>query len=514
MFPSGGNFSSRIRVVSVATFFLSMAPFVLVAQTKTCTNDPADSCVPVILDSSVEHPTNPGDAGTSEQSTSGSNTGGVDADGSDVGVQHTPQLHSEKFQLKQALVQSVNVTLFQHAWRFAWDPSMRYLLIHKPFFHDWSASYTDYHMNRWSDGDNFLVNDVGHPLEGAAFGRVFLQNDPKSNVQIAMHNGYWKSRFQSMGWMFIWSTQFEIGPLSETDFGNQGGFNYVNGCGTDLSCRNTPDAKLTNNTGWTDFIITPTVGLAWIVGEDAIDRFIVTPIARNHRIFGGRVLRSALEPTRSYAALFAGKFPWQLPAAENNYYVRPRPVPVKVEDPDETPLLHGEVGGQYTSISLPVLNATCPTKACRERLSGTGFNLGYNVTCSFGFDSTMNFLPAQQGTQSMTQGQFGAKLGGSWQRFGIYAKIRPGFIYYQNAWPGLGSSTPKNLTRFTWDVGGIVEINTHRSGKIRFDIGTTVVRYLTDNPDPRMSELGSVFSPQSYVNQGNFQFSTSYIYRF
>ena len=53
-----------------------------------------------------------------------------------------------------------------HAWRAAFDPGMRYLIAHKPFWHDYGASLTDYHMENWSDGDNFLVNDIGHPLEG------------------------------------------------------------------------------------------------------------------------------------------------------------------------------------------------------------------------------------------------------------------------------------------------------------------------------------------------------------
>jgi hypothetical protein len=314
--------------------------------------------------------------------------------------------------------------------------------------------------------------------------------------------------------MTIWSTQFEVGPLSETSLGNQGGYNYVDECGTVLVCLNDPHnaAKLTNNTGWTDFIITPAVGLGWIVAEDTIDRFIVSPIARNHRILGGRVLRSALEPSRSYAAIFAGKTPWGLTAAESGY-VHQRPAAIKVDETGDRQVLRGEVGGQYTSISLPVLSANCP-KGCRENLSGAGFNLGYNFTHFVGYDSTLNFLPSQNGTQAMLQGQFGAKIGESWQRFGIFAKIRPGFIYYKNAWPGLGSTTATNLTRFAWDVGGIVEVYTHRSGKIRFEAGTTVVRYLTDQPDPRMSELGTVLSPQSYVNQGNFQLSTAYVYRF
>ena len=96
------------------------------------------------------------------------------------------------------------MTLFAHAWRAAWDPSLRYDLAHKPFFHDWFASYSGYDMSRWNDGDDFIVNDVGHPLGGAALGRVYLQNDDASWVQISKTRKYWGSRMKALAWMAAW----------------------------------------------------------------------------------------------------------------------------------------------------------------------------------------------------------------------------------------------------------------------------------------------------------------------
>jgi len=429
-----------------------------------------------------------------------------------------------KIQWKPAFLQTLEFTVFEHVWRAAWDPGLRYLIAHKPFWHDYGVSLTDYHMDHWSDGDNFLVNDIGHPLEGAVYGRIFLQNDPKSFVQLGRHNGYWKSRFQSLAWMTIWSAQFEVGPLSETDFGNQGGYYYSIHCGIHPYCLTTPPwsagadkhtglGGITNNTGWTDFIVTPVVGLGWVIGEDAIDRYIVTPIAREHRIFGGRILRSALEPSRSMAALFAGKFPWMLPAPENNFVVHQRPKAVKEKDPDEQPLQHYSIATQYTNVSLPVIKPGCE-KPCRENLSGGGFGFGYNFTRHFAFDSALNFLPAQAGTQGMMEGLFGVKLGQRWDRWGLFAKTRPGFIYYNEALPGRGITEPHSLSRFVWDFGGVAEVYTHRNGTLRFDVGTTLVRYLTDQTDTRFTQIGGVISSQYYTNQGNFQISTGYTYRF
>jgi hypothetical protein len=428
-----------------------------------------------------------------------------------------PLTPSGKFDLKGAFWQSFGVTFFFEAWRVAFDPGMRWNIAHKPFFHDWFASYGGYDMKRWGDGDDFVVNDVGHPLEGAVFARVFLQNSPNSQVVIGKNRRYWMSRLKALGWAGAWSTETEIGPLSETNFGNQGGFTYVPDCGTYSFCLNNPKYPKppTNNTGWTDFVVTPLVGMAWVLGEDTIDKYIVSPIAVHHRIIGGRVLRSALEPSRSFAAIFAGKFPWDLPAPESNFMVgRQSHFPKSVGDLERPRLEHWEMGAQYSNISLPVVSNTCSEQACRRSLSGLGVNFDYNFTRGIALDSTLNFIPGQQGTQPMMEGLFGVRMGARFEHFGIYAKVRPGFIYYENALPIQGETGTASLTRFATDVGGIVEYYPERNSTLRFDVGTTVVRYLTNRPDPHSYELGTLLSPDYIVTQGNFQVATSYVYRF
>ena len=407
--------------------------------------------------------------------------------------------------------------MFFQAWRVAFDPGMRWDLAHKPFYHDWFASYPQYNMHRWGDGDSFVVNDVGHPLEGAVFARNFLQNSPNSMVVIGKNPRYWTSRLKALAWAAAWSTQSEIGPLSETNIGNQGGFTYVSGCGTYLFCLNNPKYpdKPTNNTGWTDFIITPVIGVAWVLGEDTIDKYIVMPIAVNHRILGGRVLRSALEPSRSFAAIFAGKFPWDLPTPESNFVVsHPSHFPKSGGDLERPALEHWELGMQYSNVSLPVVSNTCSELACRKNLSGLGVNFAYNLTRGVAFASTLNFIPGQRGAQPMMQGLFGFRMGPRWQHFGVFAKARPGFIYYENAFPVQGETATSSLTRFATDLGGVVEYYPQRNSTLRFDVGTTLVRYLTNHPDPHSYELGTALSNQYIVTQGNFQVSTSYTVRF
>jgi hypothetical protein len=418
---------------------------------------------------------------------------------------------AEKFDLKAAFWQSFGVTFFFETWRVAFDPGMRWNISHKPFFHDWFASYSGYNMARWGDGDDFVVNDVGHPLEGAVFARNYLLNDPKSQAIIGKNRRYWMSRLKALGWAAAWSTETEIGPMSETNFGNQGGFTYVPDCGITLSCLNNPKYPKppNNNTGWTDFVVTPLVGMAWVLGEDTIDKYLVMPIAMKHRIIGGRILRSALEPSRSFAAIFSGRFPWDLPTPESNFLVsRPSHFPQSAGELGLPPIDHWELAMQYSNVSLPVVSNTCSEPACRKNLSGLGLNLGYNFTRGFGFDSTLNFIPGQQGTQPMMEGLFGVRMGVRAQKFGVFAKIRPGFIYYSNALPVQGETSTTSLTRFAADLGGIFEYYPERNSTLRFDVGTTVVRYLTNHPDPHDYQLGSLLSTQYIVTQGNFQVST------
>jgi hypothetical protein len=105
-------------------------------------------------------------------------------------------------------------------------------------------------------------------------------------------------------------------------------------------------------------------------------------------------------------------------------------------------------------------------------------------------------------------------VGARTERFGVFAKIRPGFIYYENAVPIRGEKSQGSLSRFAADVGGIVEYYPKRNTTWRFDVGTTLVRYLTNQTDPHTYALGSLLSTQYIVTQGNFQMANSYTVRF
>lgn len=48
----------------------------------------------------------------------------------------------------------------------------------------------------------------------------------------------------------------------------------------------------------------------------------------------------------------------------------------------------------------------------------------------------------------------------------------------------------------------------NRNSIVRFDVGTTLVRYLRDHPDPKMSPINDLRSTHYIVTQGDFQIST------
>jgi hypothetical protein len=166
-----------------------------------------------------------------------------------------PSQPVERFHWVPALLQSFEYLLVSHGFRLARDTQARELLLHRPFWHNWWASVKGERLTRWGDGDSFIVNYVGHPLQGAISGYIQVQNDPRGRaLKIGRSSEYWKSRLKATAWAAVFSAELEAGPiLSEAAFGNEGGFSYVQGCPPD--CR--PGKPVTNGSGLVDWVATP-----------------------------------------------------------------------------------------------------------------------------------------------------------------------------------------------------------------------------------------------------------------
>ena len=70
------------------------------------------------------------------------------------------------------------------------------------------------------------------------------------------------------------------------------------------------DGLYTNETGMQDFFITPIGGLAWNVGEDAIDKYILARVRRGTRNKALLILSSFTTPGKSAANIARFRAPY------------------------------------------------------------------------------------------------------------------------------------------------------------------------------------------------------------
>ena len=430
----------------------------------------------------------------------------------------------EKIHWAPILKQSLGFLVLEHAFRLANDRYARHLLWHKPFWEDYVDSLQHFDMGRWGDGDDFLVNYIGHPLEGAVTGDIFIQNDPHGRSERFGKSGaYWKSRFRAMLYAAAYSAYFEVGPvLSEAALGNEGGYTYVPKCG--LAPCSIPGRKLkppTNNTGWVDFVVTPTVGMGWIVLEDAIEAKIVDPLAGDSQSLTWKIVRGSLAPSRTMSNFLQGKLPWYRPWLYENATGRAGNLIVKSEKPKKDPSEASSwrdqprkaIGIHYVNLSLPMDWQGC--YKCRVNNSGVGGTVSYRMTNHLWFDSEVNQFPgsgSSKGSGSATEGLFGIRYGYTGRVWNVYVKARPGFIYYPKTTSFPTGHEFVSLSRFAVDCGTTIEMKASERSAFRFDAGITFVRYL-QGLDPRQAPV-SVISPTYIATQGNFQVATGYVFRF
>ncbi len=162
----------------------------------------------------------------------------------------------------------------QHGGNLWMDTNTRYNLTHGSFWGDYAYCVEHYRWSRWKDDDPFGVDYIGHPMMGAVTNSIYEQNDPKQRA-LTFENTrrYWIGRLRATAYSSVYSAQWKVGPLSEASIGNTGIGYYVRA----------RDGVYTNETGMQDFFVTPIGGLAWNVGEDAIDRFILSHVRHGTR---------------------------------------------------------------------------------------------------------------------------------------------------------------------------------------------------------------------------------------
>ena len=203
-------------------------------------------------------------------------------------LENPPTLKKD-FQWRSAFNESMRLVMLQHGLRIAFQSKTR-VHLSGPFFRDYGEAVSS--VGGWGDGDPWLVNYVGHPLQGAVSAYIQVQNDPSArNVEFGATKEYWQSRLKALVWNTAYSTQFEIGPISESSIGNVG--------------------QRKGTAGYVDFVMTPTGGFAWQIAEDWLDkRFIQRWEDGTGSVAKRTFYRIALNPGRAIANMLRGKGPW------------------------------------------------------------------------------------------------------------------------------------------------------------------------------------------------------------
>jgi hypothetical protein len=157
--------------------------------------------------------------------------------------------------------------------------------------------------------------------------------------------------------------------------------------------------------------------------------------------------------------------------------------------PDDPP--RREVGIHFSALTLT------PSGDYRTEI-GFGGRFTFNVNRNFALEAETTFFPNSgrsgepRASGRAVQGLFGVKAGKRWEKFGVFAKARPGFISFSQ---GKFADDPafifrlERATHFAADVGGVLELYVTRHWTTRFDVGDTIIRYgrqtgLTGAPPP------------------------------
>ena len=195
-----------------------------------------------------------------------------------------------KVKWRKLMEGSLRYLAIMHSFRLATEPATRDAFVNNPFWSGYMAALGA--MHGWSDGDGYYENYLGHPMQGAVSGYIWIHNDPRYRyVQFGKDPNYWKSRLRAYAFAWAFSEQFEIGPLSEASIGQI--------------------QRYCCQYGFVDHVITPNGGMVWLVGEDILDRYAVRHIEDTTHNLGLRIAaRIVLNPAQSFANLMNLEYPW------------------------------------------------------------------------------------------------------------------------------------------------------------------------------------------------------------
>jgi len=194
-----------------------------------------------------------------------------------------------------------------------------------------------------------------------------------------------------------------------------------------------------------------------------------------------------------------------------------------------------EVGAQFSSLGLTraehfTLGVVVPSQPdFRDTNAQPGFGgrFTYNLTPNFALEVQSDFYPREnflinngRAGGRILQGQAGVKAGKRFEKFGIFAKARPGIISFSKALTvdgfdptfGFPIFRQERKSYFSMDLGGVLEFYPSTRIVARFDGGDTLIRYRAF--DMPVSTISIVIFRAPAETLHNFQFSAGVGYRF
>ena len=224
-----------------------------------------------------------------------------------------PQQKKEGFHWGRALFESFTFLAIEQAYVVHDD--YRWVVVENgiPLNHYWSdykQSLSSWIHSGWNDGDPALYSYLGHPIQGALTSYIQIQNDPRGrDLEFSNTREYWKSRLRATIWNGVYSTQWNIGPLSELTvekYGTRARPSWNENGSWPCTARH-----CFNGVGQVDLVTTPVGGLAWLLAEDLLDKKVARKVEGSTRnAFLTDFTRCALNPIRGGANILHGKPPW------------------------------------------------------------------------------------------------------------------------------------------------------------------------------------------------------------
>ena len=179
-----------------------------------------------------------------------------------------------------------------------------------------------------------------------------------------------------------------------------------------------------------------------------------------------------------------------------------------------------EIGVQTTSLTL-----FHPDFPFDDTQGGIGGRVTYNFNRSIAAEAEINFFPEKlfilTADGRAVQGQFGVKVGKRFEKFGVFGKVRPGFLTVdrvfsilppqgsQGSFPSINFKIERE-TFFTLDVGGVLELYPSSRTVVRFEAGDTAIRHPA-GVGQTVTPIFQPIRPEKFTH--NFQFTAGVAFR-